>query len=231
MATSADDSLSAARASAVTTPKPEPEPALATAARDDDEAGERPHRPMQALVMMSILVLLLGGGLYAGWYYTRSQYYVGVTDDGTVAVFRGIPGEVAGLHLSSEHARSSTKASDLTDVAQQALKQGIRAGNEADAKRKLVDITKGNLKACTPGQTPSGGDPSVPSGSVDPSGSPGTAVQPSLPANGSPDPSASTSPSPSQSASPSASGSTSPSAQAASPAPVPSATPTNCRNP
>lgn len=221
MATSADDSLSAARASAVTTPKPEPEPALAGGG--DDDGGDGQRRPMRALIMMSVLVLLLGGGLYAGWFYARSQYYVGVTDDGTVAVFRGIPGEVAGVHLSSEHTRSTTKASDLTDVAQQALKQGIPAGNEADAKRKLADITKGNLKACPPGPMPSGGDPSVSSGPGEPSGSPGAAVQPSLPADGSPVPSAS--PFPSGQPSASASASAPPSS------PTPSASPSNCRNP
>ncbi len=41
--------------------------------------------------------------LWGGWTWTQRQYYVGATPDGMVAVFQGIPGQIAGLHLSRVH--------------------------------------------------------------------------------------------------------------------------------
>ena len=74
---------------------------------------------------------LLGGGLWVGWRYTQSQYYVGVTDDGTVAVFQGIPGQIAGLDLSTvNYEQPGTSLDDLTPVAQEQGRQGIQADSE-----------------------------------------------------------------------------------------------------
>jgi protein phosphatase len=201
MATSGDESLSSARAAAVTAPRP-PAPDPPAATTRDDDAPERPRRsPVRALAVLVVLVLLLGGALWVGWRYTQSQYYVGETEDGVVAVFRGVPGRVAGMELNSEQTRSQTKVSDLTDVAQQAVKQGIRADSEADAQRKMDELTRVNLKACPPSPEPSGTQSAGPS--VDPSTT--SVPAPSDPASGSPtDPSASVStgvsPAPSQSA-------------------------------
>jgi PPM family protein phosphatase len=173
MATSADDTMSAARASAVTTPRPAaPEPLADGVDRDDEDDQPRRH-PLRAMTMAAVLILILGGGLYGGWFYTQSKYYVGVTEDGTVAIFRGVPGEIAGLHLSSEHARSRTKVNDLTDVAQDTVKKGIAADNRADAQRKMDDLTTGQLKLCPPGPAPTGPDPEPPSDPASPGGSPG----------------------------------------------------------
>jgi protein phosphatase len=189
MATSADDTMAAARASAVTTPRAAtPEDESGTASDDEDE---RPRRhPLRALTLTLLLVALLGGGLYGGYFYTQSRYYVGVTDDGTVAVFQGVPGEIAGLQLHSEHKRSATNVNDLTDVAQDAVRKGIAAENRADAEKKMDDLTTDQLKLCPPGPTPSGPDPdpndypstsasSPPAGSLDGSGTPSTTPDPS----------------------------------------------------
>jgi protein phosphatase len=214
MATSADDTMSAARASAVTTPRapiPDTEP---DTGNDDDDDRPRRH-PLRALALTALLVVLLGGGLYGGYHYTQTRYYVGVTDDGTVAVFQGVPAEIAGLHFNSEHRRSDTNIDDLTDVAKEAVRKGIAANNEADARRKMDQLTTDQLKACPPGPTPSGPEPDpddYPSGSA-------SSVAPSSPGstlNGS------ASGSPSATPDPSTSGS-------ATEQPSPSAT--NCRNP
>jgi protein phosphatase len=157
LATSADETMAAARASAVTTPRAAaPEQDLG--GPDDEE--ERPRRhPLRAVIVMVLLIGLLLGGLYGGYYYTQSRYYVGVTEDGTVAVFQGVPGEIAGLQLHSEHKRSATNVNDLTDVAQDAVRKGIAAESRADAEKKMEDLTTDQLKLCPPGPTPSGPDP------------------------------------------------------------------------
>jgi protein phosphatase len=153
--TAADSSTPAARASALTNPRP----AAPEASADQDEE-ERPRRhPVRTALLLVVLLGLLGGGIWLGWRYTQSQYYVGATDDGVVAVFRGVPGQVAGMRLSSEQERSTTTLEELTNTARDAVKQGIPAGNVGDARRMLGQLTSneatnGNkLPACQPHPT------------------------------------------------------------------------------
>jgi PPM family protein phosphatase len=170
--TSADNSTPAARASALASPRP----AAPDESADTDEEDERPRRhPVRTTLVLLVLLGLLGGGVWLGWRYTQSQYYVGATDDGVVAVFRGVPGQVAGLHLSSEQERSSTTLDELTKSAQDAVKEGIPATNASDARRKLTlltsdDPTNSNkLPACQP---PPSTEPSGPSQGPTPTSGP-----------------------------------------------------------
>jgi protein phosphatase len=135
--TSADSSTPAARASALTAPRP----AVPEAAGDEDEEHRPRRRPVLTTLLLLALLGLLSGGVWFGWRYTQSQYYVGATDDGVVAVFRGVPGQVAGLRLSSEQERSTTTLEELTKSAQDAVKQGIPATNADEARRKLSQLT------------------------------------------------------------------------------------------
>jgi protein phosphatase len=164
MATSADGSTPAARASALSAPRPaSPEQGAAQANPDDD--GERPRRhPIRTALILLVLVGVLGGGLWLGWSVTQRQYYVGATQAGQLAVFKGVPGQIAGLALSSVHSTSNTaQLSDLTAPAQEQVKQGIQAKDEPDAKRLLAQLTNDvpgnpNLKpTCPPSLTPGAG--------------------------------------------------------------------------
>ncbi|RKR89202.1 protein phosphatase [Micromonospora pisi] len=190
MATSADDSTPAARASALTPPRPaSPEPAGSSADADDDQ--ERPRRrPVRTAVQLIALAAILGAGLWGGWTYSQRQFYVGATETGQLAVFRGVPGQIAGLNLSSVHSTSRAELNDLTNAAQEQVKQGIVAKNEPDAERLLSELTvdepgNPNLKpTCPPSPTPSTEGSPSPSTPPSPSGSP----TPQL--SGSPTPSA-----------------------------------------
>jgi protein phosphatase len=187
MATSADDSTPAARASALAPPRPaSPEPA---AAQSRDDEPERPRRrPLRTAVQLIVLASILGGGLWLGWSYSQRQYYVGATETGQLAVFRGVPGQIAGLDLSSVHATSRAELKDLTTAAQEQVKQGIQAKDEPDAARLLTELTlddpaNPNLKpTCPPSPTPSAesavptstptAPPLSPTASANPAGSP-----------------------------------------------------------
>jgi len=143
MSTTAHESTPAARASALTsTPRPAHPDVPASAVpvgREDD--GDRPRRrPVRTAVLLLVLLGLLAGGLWLGWYWTQSQYYVGATDEGKVAVFQGMPGQIAGLDLSSIHQASDTDITDLTSVAQERVRQGIQARSESDAQRTLAEL-------------------------------------------------------------------------------------------
>ncbi|MDT4989157.1 MAG: family protein phosphatase [Micromonosporaceae bacterium] len=138
--TSADSSTPAARAASALA---HPRPAVPESTGDEDDDEElRPRRhPVRTSLLLLVLLGLLGGGVWIGWRYTQSQFYVGATSDGVVAVFRGVPGQVAGLHLSTEQERSSTTLDELTTSAQDAVKEGIRASDAVDARRKLTLLT------------------------------------------------------------------------------------------
>ncbi|BCJ65416.1 PP2C family protein-serine/threonine phosphatase [Polymorphospora rubra] len=161
MATSADVSTPAGRASAALAapraagPESGPDPA----GNEDD--AERPRRhPVRTALLLVVLLGILGGGLWFGWDYTQRQYYVGATEEGQLAVFRGVPGQIAGLNLSSVHQTSTTGLDELTAAAQEQVKQGIQAADEPDARRRLAELTDDvptnpNLKPlCAPSPTP-----------------------------------------------------------------------------
>ncbi|MFI7606938.1 protein phosphatase 2C domain-containing protein [Micromonospora sp. NPDC049366] len=201
MATAADDSTPAARASALSAPRPPaPEEPAASA---DDEPERRRHRPVRAAAMAVALLVILGGGLFGGWSYTQRQYYVGATEDGQVAVFRGIQGQIAGMDLSSVHSRSPADLDDLTLAAQEQVKQGIPAKSEPDAARRLAELTSDsptnpNLKPICPPSLSPGTETGTPTPT--PSGvatSPGVDATPTAgaPATGSRTPVANPSPS------------------------------------
>jgi serine/threonine protein phosphatase PrpC len=136
MVSSADASTPAARASALTQPR---EAAPADPAPEDADAGPKRH-PIRTTLILVVLAGLLGGGLWFGWRYTQSKYYVGVTDDGTVAVFQGIPGAIAGFNLSTVDYRSTTKIDDLTQVAQSKVREGIPANDQSEARKQLDSL-------------------------------------------------------------------------------------------
>jgi protein phosphatase len=155
MVSSADASTPAARASALTQPR---EAAPPDAAAEESDNAPRRH-PIRTALVLVILAGLLGGGLWVGWRYTQSKYYVGVTDDGTVAVFQGIPGEIAGFNLSTVDFLSDTKIADLTPVAQSKVREGIPAVSQDEARTQLESLldptSKNVLPYCqTPAPTP-----------------------------------------------------------------------------
>ncbi|WP_213455694.1 PP2C family protein-serine/threonine phosphatase [Rhizomonospora bruguierae] len=149
------ESTPAARASAaLATPRPA-SPDSDGAGRSDEEPDRPRRHPVRTTILLALLLGLLGGGLWYGWTFTQAQYYVGATDEGKVAVFRGVPGQIAGLQLSSVHETSDTRIEDLTAAAQDTVKKGIPADSEADAERLLTELTNDipgnpNLKPTCP---------------------------------------------------------------------------------
>jgi protein phosphatase len=135
-----------------------------------------------------ILAGLVGGGLWFGWWYTQSKYYVGATENGTIAIFQGIPGRIAGFDLSTVAHVSDTNVDELTPVAQEKVKEGIGAQTFEEAEEqlaKLLDPSSRNvLPFCptpTPVVTPSAqaGLPGVdPSASAVPTTAPPTSTAP-----------------------------------------------------
>ncbi|MEV4640825.1 protein phosphatase 2C domain-containing protein [Actinoplanes sp. NPDC049548] len=157
--TVADSSSAAARAAALQAP---PRPAQPESAAYENDEPEPPKRhPVRTSLLVLLLLGMLGGGLWLGYRYTQDQYYVGATDEGQLAIFRGVPGQIAGLDLSSVNETSAARLDDLTTVAQDRVKQGIHADSKPDAQRRLLELTSEdasnpNLKpVCAPSAPPS----------------------------------------------------------------------------
>ncbi|MBL7260773.1 PP2C family protein-serine/threonine phosphatase [Paractinoplanes lichenicola] len=135
--TVADSSTSAARAAALQAPRPaQPQPE-----RDTYAEPEPKGHPVRATLLVLVLLGVLGGGLWLGYQYTQKQYYVGATEAGQLAIFRGVPGQIAGLDLSSVNETSPSRLDDLTTVAQDRVKEGIHADDRPDAQRMLAELT------------------------------------------------------------------------------------------
>jgi serine/threonine protein phosphatase PrpC len=181
--TVADSSSAAARAAALQAP---PRPAQPDSSAYEREEPAPKRHPVRTSILLLLLVGVLGGGLWAGWRYTQDQYYVGATNQGQLAIFRGVPGQIAGLDLSSVNETSPARLDDLTTVAQDRVRQGIQADSRGDAKRRLAELTSDvpsnpNLKpVCTPGGAESSTSPSTTPSTL-PSTAPSTSVAPSAP--------------------------------------------------
>ncbi|MGX6605423.1 PP2C family protein-serine/threonine phosphatase [Micromonosporaceae bacterium Da 78-11] len=136
--TVADSSTPAARASALQKPRtPQPQPETDNFDRDPEPKGH----PVRTTLLVLVLLGVLGGGLWLGYRYTQQQFYVGATEAGQLAIFRGVPGQIAGLDLSSINETSTARLDDLTTVAQERVKQGIHADDQPDARRRLSELT------------------------------------------------------------------------------------------
>jgi protein phosphatase len=202
MAPSVEGSTPASRASALQAPR-----AAAPEPPSPEEEAERPKRhPVRTSLLLVVLLGLLGGGLWYGWYYSQSQYYVGATPDGTVAVYQGIPGQIAGLRLNRVHHTESVTLDQLTKVAQDRVRQGIPADNLTEAEQKYRDLVNPVNENLLPSQCPTSAE----------SATPGSTHSPAAPLPGSPTPGVSGTSSPSPSV---------PSSKAGTAGPSPSASP------
>src|SRR5262245_1063382 len=128
------ESTPATRASALN-------PRAATADRDDEDDGEpsdsSKRHAGRTLLLLGLVLVVLAGGLWYGWSYTQSRYYVGVDDANQVAIYQGVPGKIVGLRLSSVYRTTDLTLSELTAADQALVKQTIPVGSLNDANQAV----------------------------------------------------------------------------------------------
>lgn len=163
--------------------------------RDDVELAEegptsRTARLLRLVGAVVAIAVVLAGGLYAGWLWTQSQYWVGVDED-RVVLHRGIDVALGPIRLSEVTRRTTIAPGDLPDIYQAQLESGVALPNrgEADDLLRSLEVQaracawfKSRLQPCTPVSS-SWTEPS-PSPSPSPSDSPSDSPTPGQPTPG-----------------------------------------------
>jgi serine/threonine protein phosphatase PrpC len=126
------ESTPATRASALT-----PRPPTEDADEDAEPSGDPKRHHGRTLLLLGILVVLLAGGLWYGWSYTQSRYYVGVNDADKVAIYQGVPGKIVGFKLSSVYKTTDLEYNQLTNADKMLVKQTIPVSSLDDANQAV----------------------------------------------------------------------------------------------
>jgi hypothetical protein len=91
------------------------------------------HRRLQRVLVAGIVVLVVAALLVAGRSFLFSRYWVGFDRD-QVAVFQGVPGDVAGLRFSRLVERSPVTRAQVPAAYATRLEDGVTADDLTDAR-------------------------------------------------------------------------------------------------
>ena len=102
------------------------------AARAKDRSLTR-HRRLQRFLLAGIVVLVVAALVVAGRSFLFSRYWVGFDGD-AVAVFQGVPGDVAGIQFSRLVERTPITRAEVPAGYAARLEDGVLADDLADAR-------------------------------------------------------------------------------------------------
>jgi protein phosphatase len=139
--------------------------------QDPEELRYAPQPPKRFLWLRRLLLLLAVLGVLAvaamlALDWTQRQYYVGVSEDGHVAIYRGIEQSVLGYELSEVDETSDLTVGALPEFLRERVLEGISATDREDAEQKVSDL-QADADECS-GESP---DPETCEG-ADPTGEP-----------------------------------------------------------
>ena len=95
------------------------------------------RRRLGWLAALIIVLAGLGFGLYAGYAWTQTRYYVG-TDENSVVIYRGIQQSIGPLSLSTVYEDTDVELAELSEFDRQTVEATISASSLDDAQR-IVD--------------------------------------------------------------------------------------------
>ena len=149
-------------------------------AREDAEDFGPVRRPRRWLTISiaAAIVALLAVGLWLGYAWTQTRYYIGEHDQ-HVAIFNGVSQRLGPIQLSTLEAVTDIKMSDLPEFSQQRVRQTVPARDLYDAQRIVKNLERTGTTApadecltpspaATAGATPSPGATATPSTKASP---------------------------------------------------------------
>ena len=107
-----------------------------------DTKGRIRNRRLRQLATYLLVIGIASYGLYLGYEYTQTRFFVGV-NEGSVVIFKGIKEELGPFKFSSVFELSNITIDSLTDFQREALERSIDAENLEDARR-ILDQLGGN---------------------------------------------------------------------------------------
>lgn len=109
-------------------------------AAEDLRATGRPRRWLTVSIAAAI-VALLAVGLWLGYAWTQTRYYIGEHDQ-HVAIFNGVSQRLGPIQLSTLEAVTEIKMSDLPEFSQQRVRQTVPARDLYDAQRIVKNLER-----------------------------------------------------------------------------------------
>ena len=156
------------RGPVVAAPGPPPSPDGASAPSPGDEAGPS-SRTIRRAVAAAVVLFLLAVGAVVGRNALMDSWYVGASG-GQVAIYRGVPGSIAGMHVSRLDRRTDVRLSSLIEIEQ----ERVREGKTAASLKEALDIVNNLQRAPSPAPSP------APPGDAGPAGSPSPGPSPQV---------------------------------------------------
>ncbi|KAB8163378.1 protein phosphatase [Streptomyces sp. 3MP-14] len=106
---------------------------------DDEYVQQRPRRPhpVRNWLLVALAVAVVGGGLYTGYRWTQTQYFVGVNGD-HLALYQGLSQSLGPLDLSSvKEDHPEILVDSLPTYQQRNVQNDISADSLEDARAQI----------------------------------------------------------------------------------------------
>jgi protein phosphatase len=101
---------------------------------------QRPRFVWTRRVMATLAALgIIGMGLGAAQWWIQQQYYVG-NHNGSVTIFRGVNADLLGYQLSTPYETTNLTVSELTDIDQASVTDGLDAASLDDARKTVENL-------------------------------------------------------------------------------------------
>ncbi|WP_427134977.1 protein phosphatase 2C domain-containing protein [Pseudarthrobacter sp. S9] len=112
-------------------------------AREEAEEYKPAGRPRRWLTVSiaAAIVALLAIGLWLGYAWTQTRYYIGEHDQ-HVAIFNGVSQRLGPIQLSTLEAVTNIRMSDLPEFSQQRVRQTVPARDLYDAQRIVKNLER-----------------------------------------------------------------------------------------
>ncbi|UQA94311.1 PP2C family protein-serine/threonine phosphatase [Streptomyces halobius] len=114
---------------------------------DEDFIKPKRGRWIKRSLLIALVLAVVGGGLYAGYRWTQTQYFVGAKDN-HVALYRGLSQDLAWISLSDvdeDHPEIELKY--LPPYQRNQVKETIAVDSRARAGEKVIELGK-QASAC-----------------------------------------------------------------------------------
>lgn len=107
---------------------------------DDDEPAPRSRGFRKLITGLVLAAILIGGAWAAATYALGNSWFVGVNEQDEVAIFKGIPDEIAGFSFRDEQETTSLTIDELPAFLSSNVEEGIKVGSLAEGQATVANL-------------------------------------------------------------------------------------------